>query len=59
MYTMGGYDIYGIDAVEENISLGRELHPEIADKLSVADRGNPYPLSLSWPGSWPPEESCS
>ena len=32
-----GYDIYGIDAVEENISLGRELHAEIADKPSVAD----------------------
>ncbi len=32
-----GYDAYGIDAVEENISLGKELHPEIADKLSVAD----------------------
>ena len=36
-----GYDIYGIDAVEENISLGRELHPEIANKLSVADLREP------------------
>ena len=36
LYTWG-YDVYGIDAVEENISQGRELHPEIADKLSVAD----------------------
>ena len=36
LYTLG-YDVYGIDAVEENISQGRELHPEIADKLSVAD----------------------
>ena len=35
------YDAYGIDAVEENISLGKELHPEIADKLSVADMREP------------------
>ena len=40
LYTWG-YDIYGIDAVEENISLGRELHPEIANKLSVADLREP------------------
>ena len=40
LYTLG-YDIYGIDAVEENISLGRELHPEIANKLSVADLREP------------------
>ena len=36
-----GYDTYGIDAVEENISLGRELHPEIADKLSAGDLRDP------------------
>ena len=36
-----GYDVYGIDAVEENISLGRELHPEIAEKLNVADLREP------------------
>jgi SAM-dependent methyltransferase len=39
-----GYDAYGIDAVEENISLGRELHPDIADKLSVADMREPLPF---------------
>ncbi len=43
LYTRG-YDIYGIDAVEENISLGRELHPEIADKLSVVDLREPLPF---------------
>ena len=32
-----GFDVFGIDAVEENISLGKELHPEIADRLKVAD----------------------
>ena len=36
-----GYDAYGIDAVEENINLGKELHPEIADKLNVADMREP------------------
>ena len=32
-----GYDIYGIDAVEENIQMAKQLHPEIADRVSVAD----------------------
>ena len=36
-----GYDAYGIDAVEENINLGKESHPEIGDQLSVADMGEP------------------
>ena len=36
-----GYDVYGIDAVEENISLGKELHPAIADRLRVADMSEP------------------
>ena len=32
-----GYDIYGVDAVEENILEARRLHPEIADRVEVAD----------------------
>lgn len=36
-YWQAGYDIYGIDALEENISLSKGLHPEIASRLSVAD----------------------
>ena len=36
-----GYDAYGIDAVEENINLGKAQHPEIADNLSVADMRKP------------------
>ena len=36
-----GFDAYGVDAVEENISLGKELHPEIAENLSVVDMGKP------------------
>ena len=40
-----GYDIYGIDAVEENIRVAKELHPEIADRVSVADMR--YPLEFA------------
>ena len=40
-----GYDVYGIDAVEENILEARRLHPEIAERVSVADLSVP----LDWP----------
>jgi len=42
-----GYDIFGIDAVKENIDTAIRLHPEIADRLSVTDlRGElPFPTS--------------
>lgn len=40
-----GYDICGIDAIEENIKVARKLHPEIADRVSVADLRKP----LSFP----------
>ena len=36
-----GYDITGIDAIEENIQVAKELHPAIADRISVADLRNP------------------
>ena len=36
-----GYDIYGVDAVEENIQEARRLHPEIAERVSVADLRQP------------------
>ncbi len=36
-----GYDIIGIDSVEENIAAARELHSEIADRVFVADSNNP------------------
>ena len=32
-----GYDVYGIDAVEETIERAREIHPEISDRVSVAN----------------------
>ena len=44
-YWRDGYDIVGVDVVEENIRVARELHPEIADRVSVADLSRPldYP----------------
>ena len=36
-YWQNGYDVYGVDAVEENILEARRLHPEIADRVEVAD----------------------
>ena len=36
-YWQRGYDIYGVDAVEENILEARRLHPEISDRVEVAD----------------------
>jgi len=38
-----GFDVYGIDAVDENIRLGKELHPEVADRLQLADLRGPLP----------------
>ena len=44
-YWQRGYDIYGVDAVDENIAEARRLHPEIASRVSVADLRQPlgYP----------------
>jgi SAM-dependent methyltransferase len=39
-----GSNAYGIDALPENISLARELHPDIADRVSVADLRMPLPF---------------
>ena len=40
-----GFDVYGIDAVEETTQLAKEIHPEISDRVSVANLGLPleYP----------------
>jgi len=40
-----GYDIFGIDAVKENIGIAIKLHPEIANRLSVADLRGRLPFS--------------
>ncbi len=47
-YWQGGYDIYGVDAVTENIAEARRLHPDIASRVSVADLREP----LSYPDGW-------
>ena len=39
-----GYDMYGLDAVTENIQIARDRHPEIADRLQVADLREPLPF---------------
>ena len=44
-YWEAGYDIYGIDALEENISLSQDIHPQIASRLSVTDLSNPLTYS--------------
>ena len=44
-YWERGYDVYGVDAVDENILEARRLHPEIATRVEVADLREPlgYP----------------
>lgn len=37
----GGYDVYGVDAVEENVNEAHRLHPEIASRVAVADLREP------------------
>ena len=44
-YWQAGYDIEGIDAVEENIRVAKELHPKIADRVSVWDLSKPLEYS--------------
>ena len=34
-----GYDVTGIDAIEQNIQVARDQHPEIAGRVLVADLG--------------------
>ncbi len=38
------YDMWGIDAVKENIELVAELHPEIQDRVRVHDLSRPLPF---------------
>jgi len=40
-YWRDGYDIVGVDVMEENISVARKLHPVIADRVHVADLSGP------------------
>jgi SAM-dependent methyltransferase len=40
-YWRDGYDILGIDAIRENIDVAKTMHPEIADRVAVADLTQP------------------
>ena len=40
-YWQSGYDIIGVDSVEENIRVARKLHPEISERVSVWDLSKP------------------
>ena len=37
LYWQKGYDIYGVDSIDENVEEARRLHSEIAQRVSVAD----------------------
>ena len=39
-----GFQMYGLDAVAENIEVARSLRPEFADRLQVADIQEPLPF---------------
>ena len=47
LYWSDGYDMVGVDAVEENINVARSLHPEIGERVSVADLRMPLPFGDS------------
>ena len=36
-YWRDGYDILGVDAIQENIDVAKRMHPEIADRVAIAD----------------------
>ena len=39
-----GFEMFGLEAVEENIRIARSLRPEFHDRLQVADIGEPLPF---------------
>ena len=43
--TEKGYDVTGVDSIEENIALAVEQHPNLNGKVSVHDLGNPLPFA--------------
>lgn len=42
-----GFDMFGLDAVAENIEIARRLRPELAGRLQVADIREPLPFGDS------------
>jgi SAM-dependent methyltransferase len=47
LLDLAGYDMIGLDSVEENIEVTRRHHPELADRVFVADIRHP----LRFPGA--------
>ena len=47
-YWQRGYDILGVDAVEENILEAHRLHPEIASRVTAADLRKPLVVHQCW-----------
>ena len=45
LLTQLGFEMFGLDAVEENIEVARRGHPELAERLRVADIGEPLPFN--------------
>jgi len=43
-----GCDIFGVDAVKENIDIAVKLHPDIAGRLSVADLRKGLPFATAF-----------
>ena len=39
-----GFEMFGLDAVPENVEIARRLHPEFGDRLMVADLREPLPF---------------
>ena len=48
LLTELGFEMYGLDAVEENIRVARSVHPEFSSRLQVADISEPLPFDDSW-----------
>ncbi len=40
-YWRDGYDILGLDAIQENIDVAKRMHPEVADRVAVGDLTEP------------------
>ena len=37
------YDMWGVDAIAENVDMAKEMHPDIADRIQVHDLREPLP----------------
>ena len=54
-YWQEGYDVFGLDAVAENIEVAQQEHPEIAERVFVADLTEP----LDFPDAFFDFVSCN